>query len=331
MKILSRAGMELDDLAGWASAINSSATTVSWRIVVLLFLFSFLILSWFLQSMQGSNDKRRRCGDVAAEYQKGREDATKGFLDKTSALLKDYDNRIESMDSFVYLHCVCIQVEKHFSQRRNLALQGKKYLFLLIPLIYSTSKHYIFLTSAWEKKTDITTAINIATKKRLPLLVKELKSKLASLGPEVSHTNVKEAKERHLGSKALKGELEALASRRFNRLKRASLDRVRSLVKLWTERKFKHSGLHLKDNYDTNSFCFTLLKTKDEQSAARREIKSLDEAIKEVEQAVSINEIIIKADGGAHLFALSGKTGQGVSSNSTAFSLIGDKVNTKKK
>lgn len=255
MKILSRAGMELDDLAGWASAINSSATT-------------------------GSNDKRRRCGDVAAEYQKGREDATKGFLDKTSALLKDYDNRIESMDSFVYLHCVCIQVEKHFSQRRNLALQ------------------------AWEKKTDITTAINIATKKRLPLLVKELKSKLASLGPEVSHTNVKEAKERHLGSKALKGELEALASRRFNRLKRASLDRVRSLVKLWTEH---------------------------EQSAARREIKSLDEAIKEVEQAVSINEIIIKADGGAHLFALSGKTGQGVSSNSTAFSLIGDKVNTKKK
>ena len=44
-----------------------------------------------------------------------------------------------------------------------------------------------------------------------------------------------------------------------------------------------------------------------------------------------MNEIIIKADGGAHLFALSGKTGQGVSSNSTAFSSIGDKVNTKKK
>ena len=71
----------------------------------------------------------------------------------------------------------------------------------------------------------------------LPRLVKELKSKLASLGPEESHTSVKEAKERHLGSKALKGELEALASRRFNRLKAASLERVVDLVRLWAERK----------------------------------------------------------------------------------------------
>ena len=68
--------------------------------------------------------------------------------------------------------------------------------------------------------------------------MKELKSKLASLGPEISHTSVKEAKERHLGSKALKGELEALASRRFNRLKATSIERIVGLVRLWAERKF---------------------------------------------------------------------------------------------
>ena len=50
----------------------------------------------------------------------------KEFIARTTSLLSDYDKRIESMESFVYLHCVCIQVEKHFSQRRNDALQGKE-------------------------------------------------------------------------------------------------------------------------------------------------------------------------------------------------------------
>ena len=142
----------------------------------------------------------------------------------------------------MYLHCVCIQVEKHFSQRRNLALQGKSN-FCSFSHSFFHQFPFPHHCTAWEKKTDITTAINIATKKRLPLLVKELKSKLASLGPEASHTNVKEAKERHLGSKALKGELEALAGRRFNRLKERSLDRVQSLVRVWVDRKYMYCGL----------------------------------------------------------------------------------------
>lgn len=97
-------------------------------------------------------------------------------------------------------------------------------------------KNWIMLLLAWEKKTDITTAINIATKKRLPLLVKELKSKLAQLSP-ISHTSVKEAKERHLGSKALKSELESLASGRFEQLKKCSTDGVVEAIRVWTMRK----------------------------------------------------------------------------------------------
>ena len=90
---------------------------------------------------------------------------------------------------------------------------------------------------AWEKKTDITTAINIATKKRLPLLVNELKSKLAALHPVVSHTSVKEAKERHLGSKALKVELESMASFQFEQIKESSTkDAVLAILK-WADRK----------------------------------------------------------------------------------------------
>jgi hypothetical protein len=90
---------------------------------------------------------------------------------------------------------------------------------------------------AWEKKTDITTAINIATKKRLPLLVNELKSKLASLRPVVSHTSVKEAKERHLGSKALKTELESIALGRFQELKESATNGVVKTMVIWAKRK----------------------------------------------------------------------------------------------
>ena len=107
--------------------------------------------------------------------------------------------------------------------------------------MYSTSfillKYCSVLKIAWEKKTDITTAINIATKKRLPLLVNELKSKLASLRPVVSHTSVKEAKERHLGSKALKNELESLALSRLLQVKDFSTNGVVTAVLTWAKRK----------------------------------------------------------------------------------------------
>ncbi len=96
----------------------------------------------------------------------------------------------------------------------------------------------MYSVTAWEKKTDITTAINIATKKRLPLLVNELKSKLAAMHPVVSHTSVKEAKERHLGSKALKTELESLASSKFQQMKESSSRDVVLAILKWADRKF---------------------------------------------------------------------------------------------
>lgn len=90
---------------------------------------------------------------------------------------------------------------------------------------------------AWERKTDITTAINIATRKRLPLLVKELEAKLEFLSPSVSHTTVKQAKERHLKSKSLKLELQNLANRRFERAKEAGTDKVATIIRLWAQCK----------------------------------------------------------------------------------------------
>ena len=130
--------------------------------------------------------------------------------------------------------------------------------------------------TAWEKKTDITTAINIATKKRLKLLVKELKEKLEIIGTSVSYSSVKEAKERHLGSKALKAELASLASRRLQRLKESCVEHSLSIINEWVLR---------------------------EESAAKIEAKSLAKVIKEIESNVRKNEDLIKADGGAHLFA----------------------------
>ena len=104
--------------------------------------------------------------------------------------LKSYDFLIEENENYIWMNKVGNYVKKFYSNVRADAV------------------------SAWEKKPDITTAINIATKKRLTLLVKELKQKLELIGSnrDVSCSSVKEAKERHLGSKALKVELEVLAS-----------------------------------------------------------------------------------------------------------------------
>ena len=117
------------------------------------------------------------------------------------------------IESFVYMHCVGIQLEKHYSKERSEAL------------------------AKFEEKTDITTAINIAMKKNLPALVEELKGKLRSLPPNISHSSVKRAKERHLISKNIKEDLQQLAEKRFQRARETSTERVIAMIKLWAERK----------------------------------------------------------------------------------------------
>ena len=162
---------------------------------------------WSTRSSRSSS--KTRCGAALLAYLDSRDADMETFLGELEVMLKDYKERVETIESFVYMLCVGIQVEKHFSKERASAL------------------------AAFEKKTDIQTAINIAQRKRLPLLVQELRAKLEGFALEVTHTTVKESKEAHLVSKTLKGDIGALALRRFQRTKETAMDRIVSLMTSW--------------------------------------------------------------------------------------------------
>jgi hypothetical protein len=151
------------------------------------------------------------CGGAVMTYMDARDAGVDWLLNSFADLLKEYYHRVESVESFVYMECVGIQLEKHFSQRRAAAL------------------------AAFEKKTDITSAINIATRKRMPEMVKELQAKLEAVGTEVSHTTVKEAKEAHLESKALKQELHDLSMRQLTRTRETSTEGAIALMAFWSK------------------------------------------------------------------------------------------------
>jgi len=157
------------------------------------------------------SNERGSCGNALNSYIMTRDSGTEWLLESLGELLKEYSNRVEAIESFVYMECVGIQLEKHFSQARSSAL------------------------TAFEKKTDITSAINIATRKKMPVLVKELQGKLENLGPIVSHTTVKEAKEAHLESKIMKQELHTLAMRRLARARETSTERAIALMTVWAK------------------------------------------------------------------------------------------------
>jgi hypothetical protein len=179
------------------------------------------------------------CGGAVKSYMDTRESGTEWLLDSLGELLKEYNQRVEAVESFVYMECAGIQLEKHFSQTRATAL------------------------SAFEKKTDITSAINIATRKRMPVLVKELQAKLEAVGADVSHTTVKEAKEAHLDSKTMKQELHDLAMRRLTRSRETSTERVIALMTVWS---------------------------KEEEGAASAELKLLKDLMMSLEQSIGQEE-----------------------------------------
>ncbi len=106
-------------------------------------------------------------------------------------------------------------------------------LHFLLPLLTATAARFF---QAWDKRTEISTAINVAAKKKIPKLVNELKIKLDNL-PQVSHTTVIRAKESHLTSKTLKSELHKLANRRLGRAQEVSTERVIAIMSLWAKRK----------------------------------------------------------------------------------------------
>mmetsp|Transcript_5944 Transcript_5944/g.16145 ORF Transcript_5944/g.16145 Transcript_5944/m.16145 type:complete len:131 (-) Transcript_5944:84-476(-) len=118
-------------------------------------------------------------------------------------------------------------------------------------------------STAFEKKTDLTSAINIA-KRKMPQLVGKLKDKLENVDLTVSHTAVKEAKEAHLESKTLKSELHDLAIRRLSRSRESSTERVISLMSLWA---------------------------KEEESAASDQLMILKDIVKTLEKTIKIGEI----------------------------------------
>jgi len=213
-KVLSSVGIDVNDRGGWLGHEDSMSS------------------------------RRRRCGQSARRYLKKRDFQANILISRILKLLKDYERRLEGIESFVYMHCVGIQVEKHCSKARAKAL------------------------SAWDKRTEISTAINVATKKKIPKLVSELKIKLDNL-PQVSHTTVIRAKESHLTSKTLKSELHKLANRRFGRAQEVSTERVIAIMSLWA---------------------------KHEESVAIEEVKALGAAIQEVEHSVQSADLNLAFD-----------------------------------
>lgn len=231
LQALASEGVDVIDRAGWLLPQKYSNLPMS-------------------ESQKGFvNVHRGQCGPMAQMYVSLRHKSEARVLYDIRKALTDYEYRVELIESFVYLHCVGIQLEKHYSRARANAV------------------------AAWEKKTDITTAINIATKKKLPLLVEELKGKLDAMPPTVSHTAVKQAKEKHLVSKQLKTNLHDLASRRFQVAKEVAPLRITDIL---------------------NSLI------RNEISAAKEELQLLGEIIAEIE--ISLTKSDVLADGGAHMF-----------------------------
>ena len=133
------------------------------------------------------------------------------LLDRILELLGDYVTRVEIIQGYVFMECVASQVEKVFNKRRVETL------------------------STFEKKTDLSSALNVARRKRLPQLVTELENKLAAMGPGGTHTQVKETKEAHLESKAIKASLHELAVRRLTRARESSTEQVLEMLEIWAK------------------------------------------------------------------------------------------------
>ena len=65
------------------------------------------------------------CGEDASKYEKVRELGTFELIEQLEELLEDQRDRVKRMESFVFMNCVGIQIEKHYSRSRSEALAGK--------------------------------------------------------------------------------------------------------------------------------------------------------------------------------------------------------------
>ena len=198
--VLHGAGIDTTDPSGWIPTMTSlSATRGASQATA------------FKPLNNNSNSTPARIGNCAVQYVNTRDAHIEWLISSLDGLFQEYTQRIEVIEGFVYMECVGIQLEKHFSAKRAKAL------------------------AAFEKKTDLTTAANMARKKRMPQLLIELQGKLDKLGSEVSHTTVKETKEAHLESKNVKAALHDLAMRRLLRAQETSTERVVTILDLWAK------------------------------------------------------------------------------------------------
>ena len=189
-------------------------------------------------------------GQLARDCLETKDSNTAWLLSCMSELLNDYQDRVQQVESYVYMECVGIQLERHFSEKRAAAL------------------------AVFEKKTDITTAMNVARKKKLPKLVDELQRKLDEIGNEVSQTTVREAKELHLESKQLKSDIHDLAVRCLVRARETSTERAVALMSLWA---------------------------KEEENSAATELKAIGEAIAALEKRTGEEDLETSFQGGVEL------------------------------
>lgn len=100
VRVLASGGIDVTDRAGWLGHSNSPG--------------------------QPAHQQRRNCGEAARQYLKKRDNQACILLSRMVKLLQDYEHRLEGIESFVYMHCVGIQLEKHCSRARSKALSGKR-------------------------------------------------------------------------------------------------------------------------------------------------------------------------------------------------------------
>ena len=89
------------------------------------FLSNSVTISLFFSSPSNLNLQRQNCGEAALQYLKKRDNQASILISRMVKLLNDYEHRLEGIESFVYMHCVGIQLEKHCSRARSKALSGE--------------------------------------------------------------------------------------------------------------------------------------------------------------------------------------------------------------
>ena len=57
--------------------------------------------------------------------------------EKIKTIIAEYDHRIDEIEGYVYMNCVGVQLEKHFSKKRADELAGKRRLKLDFLLLLS--------------------------------------------------------------------------------------------------------------------------------------------------------------------------------------------------